>query len=271
MIRQTLLCTFGMLCVLSVCASGGVIEVANASFEIPVLDPNEFPAVPIAYFWIEDDLDTEGSTNTGVFFNQPPDSPAGDHITNVDGNQLAFLNSASGNGFRQEMPDVYEVGRNYRLTVGVCPSTRFPPKTTIPVDTLTLAFTYPATDPNDSDIVTAQVQATDITANIMKDFFVSLPAVQATDPWAGQPIGIDLRASGTAGGYWDLDNVRLVEYPLFPELNGQGPVNMEDLSLLASEWMSCTEVETDLTGDGCVTFDDLAVFTGYWLENDQGS
>ena len=70
---------------------GGPIEIANYSFEIPVLDPDAFPASPVAPFWIELDLDPEYSSNTGIFKNQPPNSPAGDHIVNVDGDQLAFL------------------------------------------------------------------------------------------------------------------------------------------------------------------------------------
>jgi len=40
---------------------------------------------------------------------------------------------------------------------------------------------------------------------------VYLPPVQADDPWAGKPIGIAIRAAGEAGGFWDLDGVRLAE------------------------------------------------------------
>ena len=38
--------------------------------------------------WTELDLDTLGSTNTGVFANTAADSP--DHVANADGDQLAF-------------------------------------------------------------------------------------------------------------------------------------------------------------------------------------
>jgi hypothetical protein len=49
------------------------------------------------------------------------------------------------------------------------------------------------------------------------DFQVTLPPVKATDPWAGQHIGVQLQATPDFldptmwGGYWDADNVRLVE------------------------------------------------------------
>src|SRR5208282_1840366 len=46
------------------------------------------------------------------------------------------------------------------------------------------------------------------------DFQVQAPGVKATDPWAGQNIGIQLRCTPTeltTGGYWDMDNVRLEE------------------------------------------------------------
>lgn len=48
------------------------------------------------------------------------------------------------------------------------------------------------------------------------DFGAHLRTVQETDPWAGQHIGIQLLSTtgfDLAGGYWDLDNVRLTETP----------------------------------------------------------
>ena len=44
------------------------------------------------------------------------------------------------------------------------------------------------------------------------DFRVDAPVVKASDPWAGQHIGIQflsLYDPLQLGGYWDLDNVRL--------------------------------------------------------------
>jgi len=41
--------------------------------------------------------------------------------------------------------------------------------------------------------------------------------VQAGDAWAGKAIGIALRAVGQPGGFWDLDNVRLIEFVPDPD------------------------------------------------------
>ena len=246
----------------------GSIQIVNNSFEIPVIDPNENPfmAIPVAPFWIELDNDEDYSANTGTFLNPPPDSPAGDHILNADGAQLAFLGSQEGNGFQQELSAVFQAGRSYQLTVAVCPSMRYPPKTTPPMDTLTLAFYAPnASDAN--DIVTALVPATELTPNFLNEFSLNLPTVQAGDPWAGKTIGIAIRATGTAGAFWDLDRVRLNESEAAPDFTDDSFVNLKDFAVMASEWLSCTGVTVDQTGDGCVDLEDVIVLAGYWLHN----
>jgi hypothetical protein len=45
----------------------------------------------------------------------------------------------------------------------------------------------------------------------LQDFSLELPTVKSGDAWEGMNIGIALRATGQAGGFWDLDNVRLIE------------------------------------------------------------
>jgi hypothetical protein len=245
-------------------AQGGPITIANYSFEIPALDPNDFPAVPVAPFWIELDLDPLYSSNTGVFRNQPPGSPAGDHIVNADGNQLAFLSSQTGNAFLQDLPAVFQPGYSYRMRVDVCPSTRYPPHTTEPMDLLTLGF-YAGTDPN--DFITSTVPATEMVNNLLKTFSLVLPVVQPGDPWAGEPIGISIRAAGAPGAYWDVDNVRLTEFSPVPEFTNDSFVNLEDLAAMAAEWLSCTAVLTDVTGDNCADVEDLVILSEYWLQN----
>ncbi|MBN2314111.1 MAG: hypothetical protein JXM79_09290 [Sedimentisphaerales bacterium] len=185
------------------------IPIENASFETPVVDPNGFGALPVAEGWTELDVDTLGGTNTGVFVNTAADSP--DHVANADGDQLAFLGSELGNGFQQELAATYEVGCDYRLSVGVGVSMRFPPSMVEPVDTIELVLYY--LDEADSvvDIASAIIEATGLSATQLEDFSLSLPAVGSEDAWAGKTIGIAIRATGMAGGFWDLDNVRLVE------------------------------------------------------------
>ena len=182
------------------------LPVANASFELPVVDPEGYPASPIIDMWTELDLDVFASANTGVFINTPAGSE--DHMNNAHGSQLVFLGSQEGNGLEQDLSVSYQTGSTYRLTVGVGTSMRFPPSMTEPVDTLQLAFYY--RDVNEPvEIAEEIIPATGLSARYLRDFSVYLPQVQENDPWAGKPIGIAIRSTGAAGGYWDLDNVRL--------------------------------------------------------------
>ena len=185
------------------------IPIENASFEAPALDPNDFPVKPEVDGWTEIDMDPEGlSRNTGVFANTDPNSF--DHIVNADGSQLAFLGSQAGNALEQDLEAAYKAGCGYRLTVGVSVSGRSTPSVVEPVDTLELVFYY--RDANDIvDIAIQTVEATGQSYTQLQDFSLELPAVQPGDAWAGMNIGIALRAAGQPGGFWDLDNVRLVE------------------------------------------------------------
>jgi len=184
------------------------IAVKNASFEDPLVDPNAFQALPWVDGWLEFDVDQESSLNTGVFANTPADSPG--HIGNAHGGQLAFLGSESVNALDQDLGFPYRVGFSYRMTVAVGVSAMFPPAAVEPVDTLELSFYY--LDQNEPvDIVTTVVDANGLSSLELQDFSVELAPVHPNDVWAGQPIGIGLRAAGLPGGFWDLDDVRLME------------------------------------------------------------
>ena len=246
------------------------LPVENHSFEIPAIDPvtNPFMAIPVVPFWIELDTDTDplyGGRNTGVFLNPEPNSIDLDHIVNVDGNQLAFLGSGTGNALLQDLSTPYQAGRCYRMTVDICPSLRHPPADD-PNNALTLEFYYINNEPNLVSLATASVSSTALTPNLMKPFSVALPTVEPDDLWVDRPIGIAIRAVGmTAGKYWDLDNVRVTAYPRRPELSGNSTINFEDFALLAADWQRCN-ADADLTGDGCVTIEDIWILSDYWLE-----
>ena len=185
-----------------------LIPLANGSFELPVVDPNAFPALPVVAGWLEQDLDTGYSTNTGVFANTPVGSA--DRMENADGNQLAFLGSQGGNGLSQEVSDRYKVDCSYRLTVGVGISQRYPPSGLSPVGTIELVLYY-VEGGGRVDIVREVVEATGLSSTQLQDFSVGLGVVQPGDAWAGKGIGVAIRATGAAGGFWDLDDVRLTE------------------------------------------------------------
>jgi hypothetical protein len=62
------------------------------------------------------------------------------------------------------------------------------------------------------DIVSQAVTMAGLSSTVLKDVSVYLPAIQLDQPWAGAPVGVALRATGPAGGFWDLDHVRLGVY-----------------------------------------------------------
>jgi hypothetical protein len=184
------------------------IPIENASFEAPPIDLTGFPVLPYIDGWMEIDRDPLGSTNTGVFANTAADS--WDHIVNADGNQLAFLGSEHGNALEQDLTATYRAGCNYRLTVAVGVSARFPPSAETPVDTLELVFYY-RDETGPIDIVWQAVKPLGLAGQFLRDFSVDLPTVNPDGPWAGRSIGVAIRAVGMAGGFWVLDNLRLAE------------------------------------------------------------
>lgn len=210
-----------MLTVISGAGSAATIAVPNYSFESP---PTTF-AVPFVDSWQQtpepafvDGMFT--NTETGVFSNSPP------LIDNCDGVQAAYLfadpqvalfqdydstdyaNPTPTHAFTAE----FDVGKSYTLTVGVIGGGGNMTNGA----TLELSLYY-----RDALSGIVNVAATNIayTPELFPshyhfvDFQVLLPTVQASDPWAGQHIGVQLLSSITdtnlEGGYWDLDNVRL--------------------------------------------------------------
>jgi hypothetical protein len=258
------------LCIVSV--HGDSIPIPNHSFEFPVIDPNEnvLRAVSFTSLWTEDDIDREPypgpySRGTGTFVNTPPDS--NDHITNPDGNQLAFIHSFQGNSIWQYLPQIYQAGKRYRLTVAACLSeSAYAPKPTSP---LVLTFHYLGADSGSAslDIATYSISPTGLTTTSMEDFSVDLPTVESGDAWAGRHIGIAIRGSGSTGGYWDFDNVRLMEFPRTPNFNDDSIVNLVDFAKMANEWLLETGTTTDVTGDGIVNEKDLLILAEHWLDN----
>ena len=118
------------------------------------------------------------------------------------------MGSESGNALEQDLTAIYKAGCDYRLTVAVGVSSRFPPSSVEPVDTLELVLFYRDGN-NVVNIASRIVEATGLSSTQLKDFSLHLPTVQSGDAWAGKAIGVALRAVGMPGGFWDLDQVRL--------------------------------------------------------------
>ena len=245
------------------CVYADSIPVANHSFEIIEIVPadNPYGAIPLITYWTEVDIDTQGSQSTGIFRNTSVDND--DHIVNADGSQLAFLGSMQGNSISQFTTSKYRVGKSYQLTISVCVSASAPPVGDNP---LSVEFLYWDVF-NPVTIVSVQVPADGLTSTLLEDFTLTLPAVQFEYAWAGKSIGIAIRASGTEGGFWDLDNIRVMEYPRTPNFTNDSVVNLADFSIMAAEWQDCGGASADVTGDGCVTMQDLEILAEYWLDD----
>jgi len=206
----------------------GPISIPNGSFESPA---TVFVNTYIASWqksakpdwYVESGGYTWGQL-TGVFKNTPTNST--DHIDNCDGNQAAWMFAVPEVALFQDYNSVdwsnatpthafnatFDVGKSYHLTVGVIGGGG----NMLEGASLELSLYY-----RDAASNMVTVAATDISNSTaifsntthLIDFTVDVPAVKAADAWAGQNIGAQLLStvsSNLEGGYWDLDNVRLM-------------------------------------------------------------
>jgi hypothetical protein len=161
----------------------------------------------------------------------------------------------------------YEPGKSYNLTVGVIGTGG----NMLQGATLDLSLYYRDASSNRTAITTTTLTNTyDVFSNNTHfvDCHVAVPFVKAGDAWAGRKIGIQFLSTVSTnlqGGYWDLDNVRLVS-TLAPKLvspartNGQFQFTLQsepglafqiiastNLTLPSSNWTSLGFV-TNVTG-----------------------
>jgi hypothetical protein len=229
------------------------IAVPNGSFESPstlFVDPRidswQKAAQP-AFF----DTNVFGPWDNlaGVFLNTAPTNV--DHIDNADGNQLAYLFSYPQMGIFQDFNSIdwsnstpthafnaqFERGKGYRLTFGVTTSSQEPLNQGA---TLQASLYYRDTSGNPVTVGSTTITySTNVFTNLthLIDFQVNVPAVQASDPWASQNIGIQILSTvepDLIGGVWDLDNIRLSE-AVAAELTGLVRTNNQFTLLIHSE------------------------------------
>ena len=230
--RSAVLCC--LLAPLALAVHAGPVAIPNGSFESPLV-PMENPyAIPDMEEWQKTPqpfwYDPSQNYNTpweylmGTFYNVPY---PGSYIDNADGQQAAFLFALPNAGFFQDFNSlsgtntspghafnaIFEVGCAHDLTVGVIGGGGG----MNPGATLQLGLYY--RDAMSNLVMVAATSVTNSTDTFptnthLVDFQVHVPTVKAGDPWAGQNIGIQLLSTTAfelAGGYWDLDNVRLVK------------------------------------------------------------
>ena len=218
----------------------GTIAIPNASFESPVVPPVSPYAFPDMDYWQKSPqpgwYDPTNNFNTpwedlmGTFYNVPF---PGTFIDNCDGTQAAFLFAVPDSALFQDYDSIYgtnttpshafnarfNVNSAYSLTVGVIGGV----DGSLPLfegATLQLSLYYRDAA---SNMVTVAAATITNSAQLFPtnthfiDFSAQLPAVAANDPWACQHIGVLIASTvgfDKANGYWDLDNVRLVETAL---------------------------------------------------------
>lgn len=205
----------------------GALRVPNASFENPV---TPFVSTQIDAWqkapkpdWYDETGGFLWDQLAGLFKNTPAGSA--DHIENCDGTQAIWLFAVPEVALFQDYDSVdwndsspshafdarFEVGKSYRLTVGVI-GTGGNMLEGVPLE---IGLYY--RDASGSPIIVASTTVTNSAAvfpdrNHFVDFAVAVPTVQTNDAWAAQHIGVRFRSPVSAemqGGFWDLDNVRL--------------------------------------------------------------
>ena len=247
-----------------------VVMRASLALAAPVNVPNhsfESPTTPFVSILIDSwaktpkpDWYVEGggflwTQLTGAFKNTATNSP--DHIRNCDSNQVIWLFVVPEVGLFQDYNSLdlddtvpshafnarFEVGKSYHLTVGVIGTGGGMQQGA----TLELSLYYG--DGPTNRVIVAATTVTNLSSIFsnntqLVDCTVNVPTVRANDAWAGQNIGIMFLSTVTTnlqGGYWDLDNVRLVEGPV---LMNPVRINNQFTSVLLGETGAEFEVLT---------------------------
>jgi hypothetical protein len=199
------------------------IPVPNGSFESPTTTyaspfmdswqksakPDWYDEQSGAFLW---------SQLTGEFKNQPPNTPS--YIDNCDGAQGAWMFVIPEVGIFQDYDfptnhafnATYEVGKSYDLALGIIGTGG----NMMVGATFELSLYY--RDNASNMTVLAATSVTNLPTVFSNNthfivFHATSTYVRASDPWAGQHIGVRLLSTITdtnlEGGYWDMDNVRL--------------------------------------------------------------
>jgi hypothetical protein len=223
---------------------GASIHIPNASFESPktaIVDVNvdawQKGPTPL---WYDESGEYTWSQLTGVFLNVPSEDDR--HIDNCDGNQAAWLFALPEVELHQDLTATFEVGQCYHLSVGIIGGGGNM-KDGVPIEIRLYYY-----DVNDVNDVRVTVETTTFTYHAhtgyvkhFNDVRLDLPVVRDTDPWADKNIGVQVISTvtladldlvtGKAGGYWDLDNIRLIQSPPVPTV----PVTIPNASFESPE------------------------------------
>lgn len=206
------------------------LYVPNASFESPAtafvenrLERWQKTPKP---FWYDESGGFTWDQLFGVFRNSEPGKD--DHLGNAEGNQAIYLFAVPEAGIFQDAVGngrIFTVGKAYTLTTAVLGGGGGM------TNGASLEMSLYYLDAAGQRVV---VGATNIVHDPARfpsrtnfvDIRLHLPTVQPGEVWAGRPIGIRFLSTvdpARAGGYWDLDAVRLVESIELPNASFESP------------------------------------------------
>ncbi len=209
----------------------GNLYVPNYSFELPDIGTNSPYAAPVlaswqnspqpSWYYPSNFQNAPWTYLAGTFYNVPF---PGEFVDNCDGVQALFLQAIPQVAIFQDLSATFNAGKAYTLTVGLIGGGG-----NMPVgSTFQLSLYY--RDASSNMVTVAATTVTTTAANFptnthLVDFQVQVAGVKATDAWAGKSMGIQLLATpdfnnpAQWGGYWDADNVRLVETTVLSLVN----------------------------------------------------
>lgn len=266
-LAKPLLC----LVLLTTAIAADPIPIPNFSFEDPPVTRdgiNPFGATPRIEDWDERDvgLGDELHQDTGNFINTDPGQP--DHITNLHSLRAAFISSLTGNAIRQALPQTFQPGHDYCITIGVGKSYTFPVADSEQLEVALFYFVG-----NVEHVVASTfVSGMEVHATMLVDVSVTSAVVNEADAWAGRPIGILVRPflddpdDDEGEGFWNVDYARLDEIlPPDPDSDEDGDVDLRDFAAFQNcfsetEAVSGACVGLDLNSDSVIDLEDLWLF-----------
>jgi hypothetical protein len=200
----------------------GSFELPGTDFADPALDAwQKAPKPP----WYDETGGFLWNQLTGQYLNPP--LGATNRVPNMEGDHAAWLFAVPQVAIYQDYDSVggtntapthefdrrFEPGKSYALTVGVLGGGGGMSGGA----TLELSLYY--RDAGGTPVPVAATTVTNTPAFFgtnqkFIDFQVNVPTVKVTDAWAGRHIGVQLASTvgvDQMGGFWDVDNVRLVD------------------------------------------------------------